>query len=336
VGPGSHGLPGIGSKTGVPVVEIRIPTFNRPGLLRRALESLLAQSHSNWRAIILDDGNIEPTRALLDDLHEPRIVHRPNERHLGAAGNIGQSFSGIPYVGGTHFAVLEDDNFWYPAFLARTVEIMSRHDVSIVQSNQWIEEVVTDGEPGTVLSATALGDCHAEGRWSADQFKIPMLWRLPISNSGLCWRLGARSDLRADDILDPVLQEWVRAYRIVDPVYFLSDPIGVWRANGTESKRSMGESKRDAWRHFLHRERAVQMMRRQVYASAGNEAGLSGILSDRFPTPIGAREEGVRKALLAWPAKSQLTLSRRSEILAKASLLWLSSRPLWSPGLAAI
>jgi glycosyltransferase involved in cell wall biosynthesis len=313
----------------MPVVEVRVPTFNRPGLLRRALESLLAQSYSNWRAIILDDGNIEPTRALLDDLRDPRFGHRPNESRLGAARNIGQSFSSIPYVGGTHFAVLEDDNFWHPTFLSRNVEIMSKYDVSIVQSNQWIEEIDRHGEPGRVLSATTLGDCHAEGRWSADQFKIPMLWRLPISNSGLFWRLGSRSDLRADDILDPVLQEWVRAYRIADFVYFTRDSIGVWRDNGTESQRSMGGgSKRDAWRGFLRRERAVQMMRRQVYAAARRERGLSGILSDRFPAPIEKREEGVRKALLAWPAKSQLTWSRRSEILAKASLLRLS--PLWS------
>src|SRR5271170_259127 len=115
-------------KESVPVIEVRVPTFNRPGLLRRALESLLLQSYSDWRAIILDDGNVEPTRALLDELRDQRLVHRPNENRLGAARNIGQSFSSASQVGGTHFAVLEDDNFWHRTFLSRNVDIMAQHD----------------------------------------------------------------------------------------------------------------------------------------------------------------------------------------------------------------
>jgi hypothetical protein len=79
-------------KISVPVVEVRVPTFNRPALLRRALESLLVQTHSDWRAVILDDGNIEPTRALLGEMRDQRFVHRPNVNRLGAAKNIGQSF----------------------------------------------------------------------------------------------------------------------------------------------------------------------------------------------------------------------------------------------------
>jgi hypothetical protein len=311
-------------KKSVPVVEVRIPTFNRPGLLRRALESVLVQTYSDWRAIILDDGNGEPTRAVLDDLRDQRFIYRPNEDRLGAARNIGQAFSNVSLVGGTHFAVLEDDNFWHREFLSCNVEIMTAHDVRIIQSNQWIEEPEAHDAPGKISSATTLGDCHAEGRWRSEQFKVPLLWRLAISNSGLFWRMDSRSDLRADDVLDAVLQEWVRAFRIVDDVYFLSQPLGVWRSNGMESQRSAVGPYRGGFNDFLRREKAIQTMRRGVYKSIGRGKDFSELLSDRFPTPIEIREEGVRRALLGWPANSRLTWRRRVGLFAKASLLRFS------------
>jgi glycosyltransferase involved in cell wall biosynthesis len=312
-----------------PLVEVRVPTFNRSGLLRRALESLLAQTCSDWRAIILDDGNGERTRAVLDDLSDRRLVHRPNQARLGAARNIAQAFSNVSDVGGTHFAVLEDDNFWHREFVARNLAIMNAHDVRIVQSNQSIEEPQARDAPGRISSRTTLGDCHAEGRWRAEQFKVPLLWRLAISNSALFWRIDSRSDLRADDVADAVLQEWVRAFRIRDDVYFLSEPLGVWRSNGWESQRSAVGPHWRGFNAFLRREKAIQAMRRVVYRSIdrGNEG--AELLSDRFPTAIEIREQGVRRALLGWPADSRLAWRRRVELFAKASVLRLSPLALF-------
>jgi glycosyltransferase involved in cell wall biosynthesis len=303
----------------MPVVEVRVPTFNRPELLRRALGSLLAQDYLDWRAIVLDDGDVGHTRAVLDDLRDRRLVHRPNEGRLGAARNIAQSFAGVAYAGGTHFGVLEDDNFWHPTFLSTNLRVMAEHGVSIVQSNQSVEEASGD-KPGKLLAITTLGDCHPEGRWRPEQFKVPMLWRLPISNSGLFWRSNSRSDLRADDIDDALLQEWVRAFRIVDDVYFVAEPLGTWRANDAETQRSTigRKSGRGA---FLLREKAIQSMRRHVHASIGRVNERAELLSDRFSTPVETREEGVRRALLPWPAASRLSRLRRADLFAKALLL---------------
>jgi len=316
-------------KLSAPLVEVRVPTFNRSGLLRRALESLLVQTWSDWRAIVLDDGNGERTRAVLDDLGDRRLVHRPNQARLGAARNIAQAFANVSDVGGTHFAVLEDDNFWHREFLARNLAIMNAHDVRIVQSNQWIEEPQAREAPGRISAATTLGDCHAEGRWRAEQFKVPLLWRLGISNSALFWRIDSRSDLRADDVPDAVLQEWVRAFRIRDGVYFHREPLGVWRANGWESQRSAVGPHWRRFNSFLRREKAIQALRRAVYRSIdrGNEG--AELLSDRFPTPIETREAGVRRALLGWPADSRLAWRRRVELFAKASVLRLSPLALF-------
>lgn len=35
--------------------EIRVQTYRRPELLRRALGSLIDQTHRNWVAVVMDD-----------------------------------------------------------------------------------------------------------------------------------------------------------------------------------------------------------------------------------------------------------------------------------------
>jgi hypothetical protein len=193
-----------------------------------------------------------------------------------------------------------------------------------VQSNQWIEEPEAREAPGRIFSRTTLGDCHAEGRWRAEQFKVPLLWRLAISNSALFWRSDSRSDLRADDVPDAVLQEWVRAFRIRDDVYFLGEPLGLWRANGPDSRRAVTAGPRGrGFNSFLRREKAIQAIRRAVHRSIATDDDGAQVLSDRFATPLEIREEGARRALVLWPAPSRLAWRRRIELFAKASALRL-------------
>src|SRR5580704_14048864 len=56
---------------------------------------------------------------------------------------------------------------------------------------------------------------------------------------------------------------------------------------------------------------------RRLSIDRGNEG--AELLSYRFPTPIETREQGVRRALLGWPADSRLAWRRRAELFAKAS-----------------
>jgi hypothetical protein len=70
-------------------------------------------------------------------------------------------------------------------------------------------------------------------------------------------------------------------------------------------------------------------MRRAVYRSIDRGSEGVELLSGRFPTPIETREEGVRRALLGWPAQSRLAWRRRVELFAKASVLRLSPLALF-------
>ena len=75
----------------MPTVTVIIPTFNCANYLAIALDSLLAQTLSDWQAMIIDDGSKDHTAAVVQPyLVDPRIKYQYQEnRGLPAARNAG-------------------------------------------------------------------------------------------------------------------------------------------------------------------------------------------------------------------------------------------------------
>ncbi len=68
-------------------ITFAIPYYRGLDLLRRALDSVRAQSDANWRLLLCDDGSDEPAHELLEEYHDSRIRYLRNPRTLGMAGN---------------------------------------------------------------------------------------------------------------------------------------------------------------------------------------------------------------------------------------------------------
>ena len=87
-----------------PLVSIVIPTFNRAFLIAETLDSVLAQTYTNWECIVVDDGSTDATKELLNDYCEkdPRFQYhqRPNSRTKGANAcrNYGFELSTGEYI----------------------------------------------------------------------------------------------------------------------------------------------------------------------------------------------------------------------------------------------
>lgn len=71
-----------------PLISIIIPTYNRAHLLGETLESVLAQSYTNWECIIIDDGSGDYTVELMEFYlkKDPRFqfYQRPQDMPKGA------------------------------------------------------------------------------------------------------------------------------------------------------------------------------------------------------------------------------------------------------------
>lgn len=108
------------SSSGIPTdVSVVIPTFNRAHLLRRALDSVLGQTHPPHELIVVDDGSTDETASL--------IRHRyPNVSYLYQS-NSGVSSArnrGIKEATGRWIALLDSDDEWLAHKLARQLEAL--------------------------------------------------------------------------------------------------------------------------------------------------------------------------------------------------------------------
>ncbi|MFY9793849.1 MAG: glycosyltransferase family A protein [Candidatus Sulfotelmatobacter sp.] len=102
--------------TDKPFVSVVIPTYNRLQQLCAALDSVLAQSYSNFEVIIVDDGSKDGTREHMESLISGRLESDRPIRYVFQA-NQGSSVArnrGIAEARGEWIAFLDSDDIWYP------------------------------------------------------------------------------------------------------------------------------------------------------------------------------------------------------------------------------
>jgi len=107
--------------------SVIICTHNRARLLPRALDSLLAQSESDWEAIIVDDGSTDQTVAVVERYSSIcpniRLFQRSFNRGVAAARNIGVKLSKGRFV-----TFLDSDDEYTVDHLAVRRSILSSDD----------------------------------------------------------------------------------------------------------------------------------------------------------------------------------------------------------------
>ena len=108
--------------TASPTVSIIIPTYNRAGLLPRALDSIIAQTFEDWEVVLVDDGSTDATEALAAQYAE-RLGKRLRYVRQVRAGPSAARNHGIDACAGTYVAFLDSDDEYLPTKLERQLEL---------------------------------------------------------------------------------------------------------------------------------------------------------------------------------------------------------------------
>lgn len=68
-----------------PLVTIVMPAYNAAAFIEEAIDSIRAQSYTNWELLIADDGSADQTSSIIDHYTQldQRIHHYPNEKNCG-------------------------------------------------------------------------------------------------------------------------------------------------------------------------------------------------------------------------------------------------------------
>jgi GT2 family glycosyltransferase len=107
-----------------PVISIIMPTFNRLQFLRPAVDSVFAQTFTEWELIIGDDGSGPETSAYLQGLDDPRVtvLWLPHTGKPSVVSNIA-----LREARGEFVAFLDSDDLWLPKKLEAQLESLRKH-----------------------------------------------------------------------------------------------------------------------------------------------------------------------------------------------------------------
>ena len=97
-----------------------LSTYNGAPYLRKAIESVLAQTHAQLEFLIIDDGSNDQTVAIVRDLvhSDPRIKFTENKENRGT----GYCYSTlIKSAQGQFISSIGQDDIWEPNFLAKSI-----------------------------------------------------------------------------------------------------------------------------------------------------------------------------------------------------------------------
>jgi glycosyltransferase involved in cell wall biosynthesis len=107
------------------VVSVVVPTFNRPQYLRAAIDSVFAQTFTDWELIVADDGSEGETAAYLAALASRPKVKVLRLAHTGNPGAVRNA--ACRAAQGEYIAFLDSDDVWLPEKLALQIASLRSH-----------------------------------------------------------------------------------------------------------------------------------------------------------------------------------------------------------------
>lgn len=124
-----------------PFFSVVIPVYNRACSVRPTLESVLAQTETDWEVIIVDDGSRDSDAlvAVVDSLNDSRFRYIRRENGGGSAARN----TGIDAATGRYIAFLDSDDLFLSERLYKAKAVLAGQPDNVVSYSQfWVERGV--------------------------------------------------------------------------------------------------------------------------------------------------------------------------------------------------
>ena len=111
-------------------VSIITPLYNGERFLSQTIESVLAQTYTDWEMMIINDGSTDNSlavaRSYADKDARIQVYSQPN------AGSAAARNNGIRRATGRYIALLDADDLWEPWFLKQQLKLMEEKKCLLV------------------------------------------------------------------------------------------------------------------------------------------------------------------------------------------------------------
>jgi glycosyltransferase involved in cell wall biosynthesis len=220
-----------------PFFTIGVPTYNRHKLLRKTLESILAQSFSDFEVIVGNDYTSEVLTGETLGITDPRISFVNHPSNLREVGNMNALLAAAR---GRYFTWLFDDDLFEPDFLltAHTTLYETNFPPALYTSYRVIDEadVTLDPAPATGKCALLNGTEFLE-TYFAGQLKL-------VSTCGMFDTVALTSTVGGvEELCDSAIGLYCEYLFLIrcgafDRIAYVDTPLVVFRAHSG----SWGES----------------------------------------------------------------------------------------------
>jgi hypothetical protein len=135
-----------------PRVSVVVATFHRPQVLHQALQSLQAQTFTDWEAVVVGDACTDGTEEVVAGFQDRRLRWHNLESNVG--NQYGPNNTGVGLARAPLVAFLNHDDLWFPDHLQRSVEELVGSGADLVFS--LLAAMRPDGRC-SMLGATSTG-----------------------------------------------------------------------------------------------------------------------------------------------------------------------------------
>lgn len=121
-------------------VSVIIPLYNKRAYVQRTLESVLAQTYTDYEVIVVDDGSTDDSGEVAERLIGGKAdwhVLRQQNAGVAAARNAGVAASK-----GEYLAFLDADDWWAPTYLERMMDLIAHYpEAGLYACNYWYVKI---------------------------------------------------------------------------------------------------------------------------------------------------------------------------------------------------
>jgi glycosyltransferase involved in cell wall biosynthesis len=213
-------------------ITVAIPTFNRPELCKRAVESCLIQEKCDYEIIVSDNSENTATEKILENLiNLPRVRYYKNKRNLGMSANWDNC---LEHSTGKYFLLLSDDDFFNSSdSLSRLVSPYKKNDENIgfVFSNVRIanrtRNLIANSKSKARFNLFDLASIHFDNAFSI--FPCSTLFRVKDIKG-----FGGYTSFKSSLAIDTEL--WLRVLAKYESCYYINEPLLTYWSHSSLSK----------------------------------------------------------------------------------------------------
>ncbi|MES2680313.1 MAG: glycosyltransferase [Bacteroidota bacterium] len=209
------------------IVSIIIPAYNHGSYIRETLDSVLAQSFSDWECIIVDNGSTDDTGTIVK-----AYVSKDSRFHYHFIEQKGVSFArntAVQLSKGEYILPLDSDDKIAPAYIEKAVKI--------IKGDKNIKVVYCDAE---LFGAQ-------KRQWTLPEYSLKGLL---LENSIFCTALYRKSDFEAAGGYNENMKEgfedwdfWIKLLKNGGQVYKIKEILFYYRIRPESRNNSLNEEK---------------------------------------------------------------------------------------------